>query len=177
MLAKLATRTPVHFQISTIWFDLILHSIRLRCAFISLWPTISLIRGHGIRHFLGHLSHWLWLVSCSVRFCDGMFVLLAKITYWVDGRLTERSHHVSKPRDLGLDFSNRCEIWQAPRQYCRYPCQITQRYEHFYIQSHGFKTSRDLAVKRSTALWIEPQSISSCFTIIYCNTGPSEWGL
>ena len=33
-----------------------------------------------------------------------------------DGRLTTRSREASKPRDSGLDFSNRSEFWQALRQ-------------------------------------------------------------
>ena len=33
-----------------------------------------------------------------------------------DGCPTARSREASKPRDSGLDFSNRSEIWQAPRQ-------------------------------------------------------------
>ena len=34
-----------------------------------------------------------------------------------DGRLTARPHEVSKPRDSGLNFYNRFEIWQAYRQH------------------------------------------------------------
>ena len=50
-----------------------------------------------------------------------------------DGRLTARSREVSNPRDSGLSFSNRSEIWQAPQQQCN-------------IQYLGFRTSRDLVV-------------------------------
>ena len=67
-------------------------------------------------------------------------------------RLTARSREVSKPRDSGLNFSNRSEIWQVPRQrYCRGACQISERYDHCNIRSCGFETSRDLAVRRLTA--------------------------
>ena len=70
---------------------------------------------------------------------------------WADGRLTERFREFSKRRDLGLDFPNRSEILQAPRQLrCRYAGQILERYGHYNTQSHGFVTW-DLAVRRLTA--------------------------
>ena len=39
-------------------------------------------------------------------------------------------------------------------------CQISERYDHCSIQSRGFETSRDLAVRRLTARWIEAQGFS-----------------
>ena len=55
-----------------------------------------------------------------------------------------------------LDFFNRSEIWQAPRQQCcRAACQISERCDNYSIQSRGFETSLDLAVRRFTAKWIE----------------------
>ena len=63
-----------------------------------------------------------------------------------------KSREVSKPRDSGLDFSNRFEIWQAPRQQrCQDAWQISERYGYYNTQSRGFETSRDLAVRRLTA--------------------------
>ena len=71
------------------------------------------------------------------------------------------SREVSKPRDSGLDFSNRSQIWQAPRQQrCRDACQISERYDHYNIQSRGFETSRDLAVRRLTA-YRGPDSVAT----------------
>ena len=70
----------------------------------------------------------------------------------LSGRFITRSREVSKPRDWGLDFFKRSEIWQAPRQQrCRDACQISERYDHYNIQSPDFETSRDLAVRRLTA--------------------------
>ena len=44
-------------------------------------------------------------------------------------RLTARSREVSNSRDSGLGFTNRSEIWQAPRQQCcRDACQISERH-------------------------------------------------
>ena len=51
-------------------------------------------------------------------------------------------------RDSGSNISNRSEIWQAPRQSCcRDACQMSERYDRYNIQSRGFETSRDLAVR------------------------------
>ena len=36
-------------------------------------------------------------------------------------------------------------------------CQISVRNDHYNTQSRGFETSRDLAVRRLTAMWIEAQ--------------------
>ena len=44
--------------------------------------------------------------------------------------LTARFHEVSKPWVLGLDFSNRSEIWQAPQQQRYWDCQISERYDY-----------------------------------------------
>ena len=53
---------------------------------------------------------------------QGLYTLSGKTSY----------REISKPRDSGLDFSNRSEIWQAPRQQrCRDACQISERYDHF----------------------------------------------
>ena len=60
----------------------------------------------------------------------------------LNGRLSVRSHEVSKTRDSGLDFSNRSEIWQTRReQRCRNACQISERYDNNNIQSPGFEAS------------------------------------
>ena len=51
--------------------------------------------------------------------------------------------------DSGVDFSNRSEIWQAPRQQRRRDaCQIAERYGNYNIQSCGFEASRDLVPRR-----------------------------
>ena len=72
--------------------------------------------------------------------------------HWADGRLTVRSREVSKPRDWGLVFYNRSVIWQARRQQrCRDVCQISERHDHYNVQSRSFETSRD----RPSASWIE----------------------
>ena len=68
------------------------------------------------------------------------------IMFWAsnhspDRRLTARSHEISKPLDLVLNFSNSSEIWQVSRQYCYQDTSKTsQWYDHYNIQSHSFKT-------------------------------------
>ena len=69
-------------------------------------------------------------------------------------RLIVRSRKVSKPRDLCLEFSDRSEIWQAPRQHCcRCACQISKRCDNLNYQSRGFETSRDLEIRRLIRYW------------------------
>ena len=52
------------------------------------------------------------------------------------------SSEFSKPRDSGLDFSNRYAIWQALRQqHCLDACQISERYDQYDIKSRGFEIS------------------------------------
>ena len=49
-------------------------------------------------------------------------------------RLIVRSREVSMPRNLYLEQSDRCEIWQAPWQHCcRRACQISQWYDNFKL--------------------------------------------
>ena len=83
--------------------------------------------------------------------------LHGRCLYSISGRTS--CHKISRNLEAGdscFDLSNCSEIWQAPRQQrCRDVCQISERYDNYNIQSHGFETSRDLAVKRLTAQWIE----------------------
>ena len=79
--------------------------------------------------------------------------------HWAYWRLTARSCEVSKLRDSGLYFFNHSKIWQAPQQQCcQDACQISEWYNHYNIQSHGFETSRDPAVRRRSAECGEAQS-------------------
>ena len=67
-------------------------------------------------------------------------------------RPTVRSREALKQRDSSLDFSNRSEIRQAPRQqHYRDACQIAEQYGQYNTQSRNFETSRDLAGRRLTA--------------------------
>ena len=47
-----------------------------------------------------------------------------------------------RPRDSGLFFSNRFEIWQAPLQrHCGDTCQIAEQYYHYKSNlARGFDT-------------------------------------
>ena len=71
-------------------------------------------------------------------------------------RLTAKSREVLWPREWMLYWSYRSEIWQAFRQRCcRGAYQISKRLEKSKPQSRCFETSRDLAVRRPYAWWIE----------------------
>ena len=53
--------------------------------------------------------------------------------------------------EFRLDFSNRSEIWQAPRQQrCRDASQISEWYDQNNNQFRSFETSRGLGVRRLT---------------------------
>ena len=73
-----------------------------------------------------------------------------------DGSLTIRYREVSKPRDSGFDFPIALKFdSHLSSSACRAAsCQISERYDHYNIQSHGFEASRDLVVRRLTAYWI-----------------------
>ena len=69
-------------------------------------------------------------------------------------RLTVRSHEVSDLRDVYLEFPDRSEIWQAPRQHCgRSVCQISMRCDNLNYQYRSFETSRDLPTRRLNGYW------------------------
>ena len=73
-----------------------------------------------IWHFI-NFEHWFYKVNLNS----------------LSGKTSRRK--ISKPRDSGLDFSSRFEIWQAPRQHrCRDARQISERYNHYNIQPRGF---------------------------------------
>ena len=80
-----------------------------------------------------------------VQYCH--FLIHNTFIHLVGG--SPRSREALKPRDEGLDFSYRTEIWEAPRQYgCWDSCKISVRYDHYYIQSHGVETPWELASQR-----------------------------
>ena len=99
--------------------------------------------------------------KCSIT--QGLYLGL----YSLNGK-TARSHEVSKPRDSGLDFSNRPDIGQAPRLYCcRDACLMSVRYDQYNIQSRVLETSRDPTVRPPSALWIE--ALKSIFLVSWCD--------
>ena len=75
----------------------------------------------------------------------GLYSLSVRPSYRKISRSFEAARFEFQPID-------RSEIWQAPRQQrCRDACQISEQYGDFNIQSRGFETSRDFAVRRLTA--------------------------
>ena len=63
----------------------------------------------------------------------------------------------SRSREFGsYDDRIALKFWKVIRQRCcRGTCQISGQLEKPKPTSHGFETSRDLAVRRSSAQWIE----------------------
>ena len=77
-------------------------------------------------------------------------------------RLIIKSLEVLKLRDFYLDLFDQSEIWQAPLQCCcGRSCQISKWSDNSSCQSHGFKSSRDLAIRQLTGYWDGVQGISS----------------
>ena len=88
--------------------------------------------------------------NCLVAKLDGIWASI----HQADGRLTVRSRKVAKPRGLALDFSIALKFDRhlgssAAEMPVKF--QISERYDHYNIQSRGFETSRDWAVRRLTA--------------------------
>ena len=97
----------------------------------------------------------------------------SKQIYWNLADYLQESETHFFHGDSCLDCSNRSEIWQAPRQQrYRDACQIPERYDHYNIQSRGFETPRDLAVRRLTAYWIyAPEVVPACALFPMFNSG------
>ena len=123
-------------------------------AFIGVTCCVDYFQSCDCAKIAKHMTSW-FVYSEAQDLCI-LFMLCVDtgplFTKPTDVLNTVRSRKASKPRDSCLDFSNRSEIWQAPRhQRCRDTCQISERYDHDNIQSCGFKTSRDLTVRRPPA--------------------------
>ena len=89
---------------------------------------------------------------------------------------TAGCREVSKPRDLGLNFYNRSDIWKAPRQQrCRDACRISERCGQYSIQSRGFDTSRDLAVRRPLDQWIDALPLAKIKHIVGTHVILQSW--
>ena len=92
------------------------------------------------------------------RIIQTVYAFLCSILdhYSVSGRTSyrkiSRSLEAARFGFQHLQWSYCAETWQAPRKHrCRDACQMSAQYDHCNIQSRGFETSRDLAVRRLTA--------------------------
>ena len=77
--------------------------------------------------------------------------------------------------DSGLDLFGCSEIWQAPWQHCcQDACQISERYDHYNIQSRGFEDFTRFGGKTSYRLVNRGPDL--CFTfvtsVLYVFWGP-----
>ena len=107
-------------------------------------------------------NQWrVWGWGCLLPWLQGSWPLFTK---WWD----------VLPQDLVKSWSRKIRILTFPialkfdrhatgQQYCQDDCQISERYNHYNIQSRGFETSRDLAVRRLTAQWIEALAMQGAF--------------
>ena len=92
------------------------------------WYCYSIYHTHHAHHtHFTHHRNWLWDRIQSI--------------YSQSPRLTARSREVSKPRDSGLDFSNRKFDWHIGSGSA---CQISERYDHY---------KSDLAARSTCSNW------------------------
>ena len=70
---------------------------------------MTAIRRHFQLHFVERKR--LYIFSNFTKLFENYLNMFS-----ADGRLIAKSREASKPRDSGLDFSNRSEIWQASRR-------------------------------------------------------------
>ena len=84
-----------------------------------------------------------------------------RITIFKKLQCTHVAHNIfTGHQKLDSNFSYRSEIWQIPRQQlCWDACQISERYDHYNIQSWDLEASRDLVVRPPFTWWIEAQDI------------------
>ena len=117
------------------------------CLFI--WFISALMLFQPVVSLYGGYRDMGWTLVLLNHFGIGVLLGLHSLS----GRTsTRRSRKVSQPRYSGLDFSNRSEIWQAPRQQRRRDdWQVSERYGQNDIQSRGFETPRALAVSCPSA--------------------------
>ena len=104
------------------------------------WGLPMNIRISELCHFW--FSWWLGMQHVAVQ---GLYAPSGRMSY------CKISWSLAAAR-FGSGFSNRSEICQTPlQQGCRGACQISEWYNHDKIQSRGFETSWDLAVRCLTA--------------------------
>ena len=142
------------------WTSRLLRCYSSQCALVVFCagPAALVVLCQAVRRHSKRKRKKICTWLCCALFCCGY------ITIYFQGLFTERTdvlpQDIAKSRhrdwDGGLDFSNRCESWQASRQLrCRDACQISLRHDHYNTQSRGFETSRDLAGTHLNPLWIE----------------------
>ena len=96
---------------------------------------------------------------------------LYSLSRWTSYRMMSSSLEAAR---FGFSFFNRPENLQGPRQHrCRDACQIAEWYHDYNIQSRGFGTSRDVAVRRLTAEWIEGQVPKEVIVVIFTIASPN----
>ena len=93
-----------------------------------------------------HIHVYMYMTITGATILQGFYSLSGKTSY-------HKSHEVSQPRDLMLWLLYHSEFWLVPRQPCCWGARkILERLEKSKPESRGFESSRDLAVRRPTAL-------------------------
>ena len=72
-------------------------------------------------------------------------------------------------------YSDRIALGFDRQRWCQGTCQISERLEKFKDESRGLETSRDLAVRRPSAQWIEACAAGSfCFPDLVTGSGSAN---
>ena len=119
------TRLPSVKKKTIVWSSLLWH-------ILMFWQNINVDTPPRHRHLQIHTYEWL-KSACLYGMIQGLNSLSGKVSY----------HKIPcslRAASFGFKPFKRC---------CRNACQISERYDHYNIQSRGFETSRALA------MWIE----------------------
>ena len=168
-------------------FDIVqryLLPIYLRCPYLTIEKYILCAYGYVMFLLLSHQfvlivrgtdlpvltriasPTFIWLLKCLCSNPGALFIQWKNVL----SAYRKISWSLEDAR-FELDFLNRSEICQTPRQQrYRAASQILKRYDNRNIQSRDFETLRDLAVRRLTAWWIEALH---CFIDLYMTVSVS----
>ena len=117
----------------------------------------------------------MWISDIKIRQLQSGFLYLKSwFSYWNNHRAfisRQTSYHKIlwslEATRFGFRIFQSFLYLTPEQQHCWDACQILQQCTHYNIQSCGFKTSRDLAVRRHTALWVEAMGICKWYTANY----------
>ena len=130
-----------HFEISIYIYKRFVSNVQTQIGGDS--TQISLVYTNPRRFFIGR--DW-WQIMTGGK--EGIYIWITRPRH--SGPL------YTKPLEWILKWSYRSVIWHTSRQRCcRGECQMSERFEKSKLASCGFESSRDVAIRRLFASWIE----------------------
>ena len=119
--------------------------------FKTIWQQSSKLSEKRFHKILVWDAFWMDIHCCKSS--HGLYSLSGKTSY------RKISWSIEAARFRFRIFQSLWNLTGTLAAALRDACQISERYAHNNIQSRGFQISRDLAVRRLTASWIEAQGI------------------